>query len=90
MADIERTIRNLTVRLEESRNDRRLTMTIKFSVRLRVGPDGVDNYTITIPGMVDEKVNKLFADVRKATSDVSDSIRDLIVEDDILIELQTP
>ena len=88
MADIERTVRDLRVRLEESPNDRRLTMTIEFSVRVGPGPDGVDNYTIIVPRMVDRKLDRLLSEFKKIISDEDPVVRDLVVDKDVLIDLQ--
>ena len=88
MADIERTVRNLRIRLEESPNERRFTMTIGYQVRVRPGPDGIDNYTITIPRLIDSKVDALLTNIRKIISIEDEAIRDLVVEKDVRINLQ--
>lgn len=89
MADIERTIRDLTIQMVESPTDRRMTMTIKFSVRLRAGPDGIDNYTIIVPRMIDRRIDSLLTNLQKIISDEDQVMRDLIVEKDVLTDLQT-
>ena len=88
MADIERIVRDLRVRLEESPNDRRLTMTIEFNVRVGPGPDGVDNYTIIVPRMIDGRLDRLIGEFKKIISDEDQVVRDLVVDKDVLIDLQ--
>jgi hypothetical protein len=88
MADIERTVRNLVIRVEESPSDRKLKVTAKFDVRIAPGPTGIDSYTVILPGLIDRRVDRLFREIRKVLADDDDVIRELVVDKDFTIDLQ--
>ncbi len=89
MADIERTVNDLTIRVRESPSDRKLRMVITFSVRVGPGPTGIDNYTIILPGLIDRRVDRLLSEIRKVLADEDVVIRDLVVDKDFTIRLQS-
>jgi hypothetical protein len=63
-------------------------MTIKYSVRVRAGADGIDNYTIIVPRMIDRRVDELISNFKKIISDEDEVVRALVVDKDVLIDLQ--
>ncbi len=88
MADIERTVRNLVIRVEESPSDRKLKITAKFDVRIAPGPTGIDSYTVILPGLIDRRVDRRLREITKVLSDSAEVVRDVVVDKDFTIDLQ--
>ncbi len=85
MADITKRVRDLRVQITED-NQKVITAVIQFTT----GPgDAPDNYTITIPRLIQRRIDRLLREFMKTISDADDIVRDTVVDKDYTIRLQS-
>ena len=84
MADITQNVRDLAVHITED-NQRVIEVVITFTAGPRDDPD---NWTITIPRVIQRRVARLIQEFMKTISDADDIVRDTVVDKDYTIRLQ--
>jgi len=82
MATIRKTISRLRVQVVED-NQKAISVTVRFN-------DGVDDYVIEVPDMFQRRLDRLFMEFKKSIEPgAPDIMRDLLVDKDYLIRLQS-
>ena len=82
MATIQKTISQLRVEVTED-NQKQISVVVRFN-------DGVDDYVITVPDIVQRRIDRLLREFRKSiASDAPDIVRDLVVDKQYSIRLQS-
>lgn len=81
MATIRRQVSALRVQVTED-NEKAISVTLRFN-------DGTDDYVIDIPDLIQSRLDRLFIEFQKQISQNEDVIRDLFVDKDYNVRLQT-
>ncbi len=84
MAEIIQNVRDLTVHVTEG-NQRVLEVVVTFTTGPRDAPD---NWTINIPLVIQQRVERLLEEFLKTIRQADDIVRDTVVDKDYTIELQ--